>query len=249
MAASAPHTGIDLYWLPLGAGGHSVRWNGRVFEWFAARLDGRELCDLYHSALQVYVPEARFVIEQAPVWREDEERGVVGEGAVGAAALARLALFRYEVRRWREGVIPDIDEAVESPNRLSDDPDCARRLLELVPEVPTPVWGRDELRAGEMWNSNSTISWLIARSGLDVESIPLPRGGRAPGWHAGVVIAHRQQGDAARAGLAAEGARPAAETWALRSRGRTRVDGFGPVALRQPQADRRVVATGRSERP
>jgi hypothetical protein len=53
-----------------------------VFEWFAARLDGRERCDLYHSALQVYIPEARFVIEQAPVWREDEERGVVGEGAV-----------------------------------------------------------------------------------------------------------------------------------------------------------------------
>jgi hypothetical protein len=25
-------TTIDLYWLPLGASGHSVRWNGRVFE-------------------------------------------------------------------------------------------------------------------------------------------------------------------------------------------------------------------------
>jgi hypothetical protein len=34
-----------------------------------------------------------------------------------------------------------------------------------------PVWGRDELGAGEMWNSNSLISWLIARSGLDVEAI------------------------------------------------------------------------------
>jgi hypothetical protein len=249
MAASAPSTGIDLYWLPLGAGGHSVRWNGRVFEWLAARLDRRDRCDLYHSALQVYVPEARFVIEQAPVWREEAERGVVAEGVVGVRALARLPLFRYEIRCWREGLIPDLDEAVESPQRLSDDPDCARRLLELVPEVPTPVWGRDELRAGEMWNSNSTISWLIARSGLDVESIPLPRGGRAPGWHAGVVIAHRQQGDAAHAGLAAEGARPGAETWALPSRGRTPVDGFGPVALRQPQADRSVVATGRSERP
>ena len=45
-------------------------------------------------------------------------------------------------------------------------------MLELAPYVPTPVWGRDELRAGEMWNSNSLISWLIARSGLDVESIP-----------------------------------------------------------------------------
>src|SRR5918994_3352899 len=178
MAASRPPTGIDLYWLPLGAGGHSVRWNGRVFEWFAARLDGRDRCELYHSALQVYVPEARFVIEQAPVWREEEERGVVAEGAVGARALGRLSLFRYEVRRWREGLIPDVDEAVESPQRLSDDPGCARRLLELVPEVPAPVWGRDELRAGEMWNSNSTISWLIARSGLDVESLQPPRNGR-----------------------------------------------------------------------
>jgi hypothetical protein len=80
MAASPLLTGIDLYWLPLGAGGHSVRLNGRVFEWFAARLGGRDPCDLYHSALQVYVPEARFMIEQAPVWRADEERGVVAEG-------------------------------------------------------------------------------------------------------------------------------------------------------------------------
>jgi hypothetical protein len=29
--------GVDLYWLPLGAGGHSVRLNGRVFEAVAAR--------------------------------------------------------------------------------------------------------------------------------------------------------------------------------------------------------------------
>jgi hypothetical protein len=193
MAAARPPAGIDLYWLPLGAGGHSVRWNGRVFEWVAARLDRRERRDLYHSALQVSVPEARFVVEQAPVWRNDDERGVVGEGAVGARALARLALFRYEVRCWRDGVIPDIDEAVESPTRLSDDPDCARRLLELVPEVPTPVWGRDDLHAGEMWNSNSTISWLVARSGLDVESIAPPRLGRAPGWQAGITIARRQE--------------------------------------------------------
>ena len=142
------------------------------------------------------------MIEQAPVWRQAEERGVVAEGAVGARVLARLPLFRYEVRSWHEGVIPDVDEAVESPRRLSDDAGCARRLLELVPEVPTPVWGRDELRAGEMWNSNSTISWLIARSGLEVESIPLPRNGRPPGWHAGIVIARRQQAEAAHSPLA-----------------------------------------------
>ena len=65
-----PDTGIDLLWLPLGAGGHSVRLNGLVAEWVAARLAHRERCDLYHSGLVVRVPEGRFVIEQAPAWRE-----------------------------------------------------------------------------------------------------------------------------------------------------------------------------------
>jgi hypothetical protein len=184
---------IDLYWLPLGAGGHSVRLNGRVFEAVVARLERRDRCDLYHSGLEVRVPEERFVIEMAPIRpRHGADRGVVAEGAVGLRAARRFRLFRYEVRRWRGGVIPDIAEAVESPLRLSEDPDCARRLLELVPLVPTPVWGRDELRTGEMWNSNSLISWLIARSGLDVESIRLPLRGRAPGWWAGIVLARRE---------------------------------------------------------
>jgi hypothetical protein len=190
-------TSIDLYWLPLGAGGHSVRWNGRVFEWFAARLAHRHRCDLYHSALEVQVPEGRFVIEQAPAWSERSERGVVAEGAVGARAAGRLRLFRYEIRCWRDGVIPDVAEAVESPKHLSDDAGRARELLDLVRQVPTPVWGRDELRTGEMWNSNSLISWLITRSSLDVDAIHPPTGGRAPGWHAGVVIARRQLAAAA----------------------------------------------------
>ena len=55
--ASPAVTGIDLYWLPLGAGGHSVRLNGKVFEAVAASLGRRDRCDLYHSALQVYLPE------------------------------------------------------------------------------------------------------------------------------------------------------------------------------------------------
>src|SRR6266700_778194 len=183
---------IDLYWLPLGAGGHSVRLNGRVYEAVAARLGRRPVSDLYHSALEVRVPGGRFVIEQAPIRAGDgAERGVVAEGAVGSRWAGHLRIFRYELRRWRDGVIPDVAEAVESPQRLSDDPERARRLLELVSEVPTPVWGRDELGAGEMWNSNSIISWLIACTGLDVESIRPPAGGRAPGWQAGIVMAHR----------------------------------------------------------
>ena len=188
---------IDLYWLPLGAGGHSVRMNGLVFEAIAARLQHRGRADLYHSALEVYVPEGRFVIEQAPAWGTSGERGVVAEGSVGMRAAGRFRFFRYEVRRWRDGVIPDADEAVESPQRLSDDTEHARRLLELVPEMPTPVWGRDELHTGEMWNSNSFISWLITRSDLDVDTVRLPKGGRAPGWHAGIVLAKRQLSESA----------------------------------------------------
>jgi hypothetical protein len=147
-----PEVEIDLYWLPLGAGGHSVRLNGKVFEAVAARLAHRGSCDLYHSALIVSVPDGRFVIEQAPVGKNGEARGVVAEGPVGSRVAGRLRLFRYEVRRWRNGVIPDIEEAVESPKRISDDVDVARRVLAFVPDVPRVVWGRDELGAGEMWN-------------------------------------------------------------------------------------------------
>jgi hypothetical protein len=184
--------GVDLYWLPLGAGGHSVRLNGRVFETVAARLARREPCDLYHSALEVRVPDGRYVIEQAPVRDSDgANRGVVAEGAVGSSWAGRLRLFRYEVRVWRDGVIPDAIEAVESPRRLAGDPAIARRLLDLAPHVPTPVWGRDELAAGEMWNSNSIVAWLIACSGIAVDAICPPTGGRAPGWSAGLVVARR----------------------------------------------------------
>ena len=38
---SSPAAAMDLYWLPLGAGGHSVRWNGRVYEAVSALLERR----------------------------------------------------------------------------------------------------------------------------------------------------------------------------------------------------------------
>ena len=181
---------VDLYWLPLGAGGHFVRLNGRLYEALKARLERRPARDLYHSALQVEVPEGTFVIEQAPVhdW-SGKERGVVAEGAVGARWAGRFRIFRYEIRLWPGGHIPDVAEAVDSPKRLSSDERCARHLLELVPRVPTPVWGRDELDTGEMWNSNSVVAWLIAVSGLAAGRLHPPHGGRAPGWNAGLAAA------------------------------------------------------------
>jgi hypothetical protein len=194
MTSRLPEPRVDLYWLPLGAGGHSVRLNGLVFEAVVARLERRTACDLYHSALVVRAPSGRFVIEQAPVRDNDgAKRGVVAEGPVGSRLAGRYRIFRYEVRRWRDGVIPDIGEAVESPQQLTGDPLLAQRVVDLVPTVPSLVWGRDESQAGEMWNSNSLTSWLIARSGLHVESVHPPAGGRAPGWDAGLVVARRQQ--------------------------------------------------------
>ena len=185
---------VDLYWLPLGAGGHFVRLNGRVFEAVLARAQGRSACDLYHSALEVRLAKARYVIEQAPVRdAHGERRGVVAEGPVGLGWAGRLRIFRYEIRRWREGQIPDIGESVDSPRRLTCEWARAQRVLDLVPQVPTPVWGRDQSGTGDMWNSNSVIAWLIARSGMDVEAIEPPAGGRAPGWHAGLVVAGRQE--------------------------------------------------------
>jgi len=191
-AVEGVHSSIDLYWLPLGAGGHFVRWNGRAYGALMAIRERRHAQDLYHSALGVTGPQGRFVIEMTPTPDAyGAERGVVAEGAVGSRLAGSIRLFRYELRRWKDGVIPDVDEAVDSPVRISSDASDARRILELVPEVPTLVWGRDELRSGEMWNSNSVISWLVASAGLDTDLIRPPAGGRAPGWKAGLVAVKR----------------------------------------------------------
>jgi hypothetical protein len=186
--------GVDLYWVPLGAGGQFVRLNGRLFEALVSRLERRPSLSLYHSALEVRATRGRFVIEMAPVALSSGSRGVVSEGPVGATWAGRLRLFRYEIRRWRDGVIPDVAEAVGSPQRLTDDLALAERMLDLVPAVPVLVWGRDEANTGEMWNSNSLVSWLIARTGLPAGAIQPPPGGRAPGWSSGLVVADRDGG-------------------------------------------------------
>jgi hypothetical protein len=183
---------VDLYWLPLGAGGWFVSRCGRAYEALAALVQRRPRRALYHSALQVELDGKRYVIEQTPVPDlRGERRGVVAEGPVGSRLLRQFRLFRYEIRVWPGGSIPDIAEAVDSPRRLTEDEDRARRVIEAIVAVPTPVWGRDELGAGEMWNSNSVIAWTLASSGLDPGAIEPPEGGRAPGWGAGLVAAGR----------------------------------------------------------
>ena len=192
---TAKPAAIDLYWIPLGAGGHSVRFNGKVFEAIGAAREHRTRCDLYHAALVVEVDGERYTIEAAPSPDADEaSRGVVSTGAVGSRYLRWLRLFRYELRCWRDGTIPDLVYAVGGSHRLTSDPLLARRLLDCVPSVPTPGWGRDELRAGEMWNSNSVAAWLIAMTGLRADLLVPPAPGRAPGWRSGINVAESAPG-------------------------------------------------------
>jgi hypothetical protein len=191
--ANRNECGVYLYWLPLGAGGVGfVRWNGRLYEAFRALLERRRPLDLYHTALEIRLPEGRFIVENA--WpgpdRDIASRGVILTGPVFSRRFARFRPFRYEVRCWPDGVIADVDTAVEDL-KVCEDSTQARHLLELVPTVPVITWGRDELGVGEMWNSNSVISYLLAISGIGTVAIRPPAGGRAPGWDAGLQCAQR----------------------------------------------------------
>jgi hypothetical protein len=195
----APTASVDLYWIPLGEGAHVVRLSGKVYEALHAAVHRRARVALFHSALRVDLDRHRWVIESAPVPDADGgARGVVASGPVGLRAAGRFRVFRYEIRRWRDGVLADATAAVGGPIRVAADRSRAERVLDLVASVPIPVWGRDELRTGDMWNSNSLVSWLLVRAGVDVRAVPLPAGGRAPGWDAGVTVANRA-GDGERA--------------------------------------------------
>lgn len=187
-------TGVSLLWIPLGAGGSGfVRMNGRIYEAIEARREHRPPLGLYHTALEVRLPEARFIVET--MWPSPKgdpgNRGVVAMAPVFADWLFFTRIFRYEVRCWMNGLVPDADEAVGGPRLVSSDEALARRILDLTYEVPRLTWGRDQAKTGEMWNSNSVISWLLARAGTHMDEVVQPTEGRAPGWHAGVVVAHR----------------------------------------------------------
>jgi hypothetical protein len=186
-----PSPGLDLYWIPLGAGERVVRVCGKTYEALSARLQRRRRCDLYHSALVAQTASGHVIIEMTPIpdAQGRDERGVVGEGPVGTRWAGWLRVFRYEIRCWPGGVIPDIAYAVASPVRITEDPDVVQQVLDLVPATPTPVWGRDELHLGEMWNSNSVVAWALTMAGVVANAGSPPAAGRAPGWAAGVRAA------------------------------------------------------------
>jgi hypothetical protein len=192
MGSAPERSGVDLLWIPLGAGATLpvVRWNGRMYEALMARRERRSRLDLYHAALEVWALGGRFVVEMTPAWGASHSpEGAIASGPVGMRFLGRSNFFRYEVHCWRDGTIPDRDYAVGGPQILTSDEQVARRVLDLAPAVPTAVWGRDEFNTGDMWNSNSLVAWLLARAGIPSGDLIPPPNGRAPGRAAGLAVA------------------------------------------------------------
>jgi len=194
VTSRGPEWRLELYWVPLGAGTAIVRTCGRAYEALVAAAARRPRQPLFHAAMLASTPSGTYAIEVAPVPDSSPgRRGVVAHGAVGFPALGHLRIFRYEVRRWLGGTVPDLRYAVRSPVQLTTNPAKVLEVLNLLPSVPTPTWGRDELRTGDMWNSNSVVSWALARAGLVGAAGSPPAHGRAPGWDAGVLVAGRDQ--------------------------------------------------------
>lgn len=185
---------VQLWWLPVGAGGHIVVHTSRWWEYFSALRERRPEQPLFHSALIVVHSDKEYVIEMAPAWgRHSRSRGVVAVGPVVLHSLGHFRLFRYEVRCWPSGVLPDRRYAVESPVVFPLSSAAAAGLLSRTRAVPPHVWGRpvpgspDTAGPADMWNSNSLTSWLLQGAGIDAVPIVPPHGGRAPGWAAGIA--------------------------------------------------------------
>lgn len=185
---TGPHA--DLWWLPVGAGGHVVIHTSKWWELLRARREHRSPRPLFHAALEVFDAETRHVIEMTPAWGQPAgSRGVVASGPVGLHWLGASRLFRYEVRCWKDGTIPDRDWAVGPPVGLRLSHVDAGALLRRVAAVPALTWGRDAFGIGDMWNSNSLISWLLHTSGVDAARLAPPPPGSAPGWRSGIAAA------------------------------------------------------------
>src|SRR3954465_12138899 len=96
---TADEAWVDLYWLPLGAGGHSVRFNGKVYEWLASRREHRRPCDIYHSALVVHLDGVDWTVEMGPGGNVDAPPDAPAcTGAGGAPGVGRLPGIPLGVR-------------------------------------------------------------------------------------------------------------------------------------------------------
>ncbi|WP_143082861.1 hypothetical protein [Cellulomonas sp. KH9] len=171
-------------WAQVGAGGHVARRTSAWWERLVAAREGRAPQRLVHAVLEVVVDGSVRSVDMAPTWgRSAGARRVVVTGPVGSRLLGWWPLFRYELR------VVDAPAPPDHVLHVSDDLPLPADVLDDLALVPALTWGRDEAGAGDMWTSNSVVSWLLERHG--VTSVGPPAGHRAPGWDAGRCVARR----------------------------------------------------------
>lgn len=192
MTNEAPATTafIDLYWMPVGAGTHLQRASLALYEAARAAVARRPRMALVHSALKLGRQGQLFTLELMPLERGQPEAPLM-TGPVGARLAGRLRLFTYQLRLREDDRLPDEQYRVQPPERVACEKAAVDRLLELGPALPVYTWGRRVPGTSEMWTSDSAVSWLLIKSGIDAASIALPPKSRAPGWRAGIEVALR----------------------------------------------------------
>lgn len=139
--AGHERAGVDLYRIPLGTGGSRfVRLNCLVYEAIKAWLEGRRPLDLYHAALQVYIPDARFGVEVTPIPDSHlDPRGVLFERPVGSRWLSGLrerCIRELFVVSGVSGILGAVDAPLRSGNAH---PDRIRRVAARFPAAPVLV--------------------------------------------------------------------------------------------------------------
>ena len=175
-----------------------MRGSGRVYEALAATRRHRERLDLYHSALIVQSGRAHaYAIEMAPVWAvRDLDRGVISEGPVGSRSWGRYRLFRYEIRCWRDGTIPDAAAAVDSPDASAPTrPGPAECSSSCRPSPSLPGAATSSHRRDVELQLADRLAARPKRPRHRAARFQPPVGGRAPGWSAGLVVAARAEAD------------------------------------------------------
>lgn len=192
--AAVTDCSVELLWLPVGAETSRFQQASlRLWEAIEAARSRRPRTALVHSALRVRTSDGTaYAIELTPEF----QRGAsppVAIGPVGMRSLGRFRLFRWALQCTPGGAFPDEQWATGEPQVLPTDCSTAETILGLARRIPRYTWGRRVRGTTEMWTSDSVISWLLYRSGIDLGAVAPPPGTRAPGWHAGLEVARRRR--------------------------------------------------------
>ncbi|MBI2767264.1 MAG: hypothetical protein HYX53_15315 [Chloroflexi bacterium] len=181
---------VDLYWLPVGAGTHFQRASLIAYGALLAAVTRRPRAGFVHAALKLRLDGRPYTLELMPIPARQETAPFL-TGPVGWRPAGRLRLFRYQLLCREGAVLPDEGWVVGSPLRLTSDCATADRVLDCARRVPPFTWGRRAKGTGEMWTSDSAVSWLLSVAGIDAAAIAVPAGMQAPGWRAGLELALR----------------------------------------------------------